>query len=166
VPDRLNRFEKFLNRVCDWLGWVSSAGLILMMLTIVVDVIGAKLFTAPLLGAMDSISILGLVIASFGVPYTQMHRGHIEIEFFTEKLPKRAQPIVSGFVVLLGAVLFALATWQMFDFALTTLVKARVSGAVKIPFYPFTFAASFCFFLVFLLLLIEFLRIAAGRARK
>ncbi len=166
MASKVERFEKLVNLVSGWLNWVTVAGLVIMSLITVVDVAGAKLFRAPLTWSYDVTGLLGLVVLVFALAYTQMHRGHIEIEFLTIRLPIRAQKILLCFVALLEAALFAVMAWQMTDYAMTLQRTGRVTSMGQIPLAPFTYGAAFCFLAIFLVLLSQSLRAAAEVAKK
>ena len=96
MSGKLERFEKLANLVSGWLNWITVAGLILMSLITVIDVIGAKLFNAPIIWSFEVTALLGLVILVFAMAFTQVNRGHIEIEFATMRLPVRAQTVIGA----------------------------------------------------------------------
>lgn len=159
----IEKFSRTFNRV---LRWVSMTGMVVMVLTTIIDVAGAKLFRWPLPGAFEITSILGLVVIVFALPYTQMLRGHIEIDIFTGLLPKRAQSILGCFMFLLGIILFVLITWQMFDFGQGLRMDHRVTETWEIPMYPFAYGATVCFFAGILTLLLQFIQIVAEVFKK
>ena len=166
MPGKLEYFERFTNRMSHLLRWVAIAGMVIMSLATAVDVIGAKLFRWPLPGAFEGTSLLGLVIIVFSLPFTQTQRGHIEIDLLTERFPKGAQKIVGSMVSLLGITLFALITWQMFRFAQTIRIVGRITETLEIPLYPFAYGAAICFFTVFLILVLQFLKMWAEVLKK
>lgn len=166
MTSKLERFEKLVNLASGWLNWITLAGLVVMTLVTVVDVVGAKLFRAPLLWSYDVTCLLGLVVLVFALAFTQLKRGHIEIEIVTTRLPIRAQTVISAAVALIGMALFAVMTWQMFDFALTLQKAGRATPIGDIPLSPFAYGATFCFLAIFLVLLLQFFKAAAEVVRK
>ena len=163
ILESLKRYSRTFNIV---LRWVAMTGMVVMVLTTIVDVVGAKLFRWPLPGAFEITSILGLVVIVFALPDTQMLRGHIEIDIFAGLLPKRAQSILGCFMFLLGIILFVLITWQMFDFGQGLRMDHRVTETWEIPLYPFAFGATVCFFAGILTLLLQFIQIVAEAFKK
>ena len=51
---KLDRLDRFISLLGGALNWVTMAGLIVMSLITVIDVVGAKLFRAPLLWSYSS----------------------------------------------------------------------------------------------------------------
>ena len=78
--DKIERSERFLNRISDWLNWGAVAGIAIMLALVVVDVVGAKLFIWPVPGAVEMAEFLGLVIIALALPYLQVIHGQIEVE--------------------------------------------------------------------------------------
>ena len=166
MPNKLNIVEKCCNLLGQWCNWIAVIGLVAMLLVTVIDVIGAKFFRWPLPGAVEGTALLGLVVTAFALPITQALRGHIEIEVIVQMLPGRLQTVISGVVSLLGLVLFAVMTWQMFDFSRTIQIAGRVTPTQEIPLYPFTYAVTVCFFLFCPMLLVQFLKTLIEGVKK
>ncbi len=166
IQSKLRRFEKVINGVSRWLNWMASAAMVVMLVVVFVDVAGAKIFNRPLLGADDVASLSGLLIAAFAIPFTQVLGSHIKIEFFMERLGKRAQAVIDSIMSLFGLALFAAMTWQMFDFSQTLQVTKSVSQSSHIPLYPFTYAVVIAFFMVCPLLLVQFFRAVTEVTKK
>lgn len=109
----LDKFEKFNNRLSGWFAWLGLAGLLMMMLVTCIDVIGAKLFGSPLLGAIDWVRVFQSVAIAFACAATLIVGRHVKVEFFVAKLPKRAQAVAESIVLLLGLGLFILIVWRL-----------------------------------------------------
>ena len=166
MSDKINRLEKFAKSFSDWLNWVGGAGLIAMLGLIVADIIGVKCFKWPIPGAIELAGFLGVVVIAFAIAYTQVLRGHIQVEFFVMRLPKRVQASMIALVSLFGLVLFALLGWQSSEFGRVLQSSGEVSMTQNIPFYPFVYAIAFCSFAVCLVLLVEFLKSVVKAVKK
>ena len=165
MSSSLDKFERFVNSLSNWLNWVAGGALVAMLAFIVADVIGAKLFKWPIPGGIEMVGFLGVVVIAFAIAQTQVVRGHIEVEFLVMRLPQTAQKVIAALVYLLGMALFALLAWRSCDFAHTLHVKGEVSMTGEIPFYPFVYGIAFCCISVFLILMAQFLR-AVTKARR
>jgi TRAP-type C4-dicarboxylate transport system permease small subunit len=154
----MKRFERIINSLSKWLNWVAGIGLVLMLLVIVVDIIGAKLFKSPLPGAVDIVGLLGIVVIAFAIAQTQVVHGHIEVEFFVTRIPEKARNIIAGVIYSLGMLLFVLLAWQSYDFGRTLQVSGEVSMSLGIPLYPFVYGTAFSCIVVFLVLLLQYLK--------
>jgi TRAP-type C4-dicarboxylate transport system permease small subunit len=154
----MKRFERIINSLSKWLNWVAGIGLVLMLLVIVVDIIGAKLFKSPLPGTVDIVGLLSVVVIAFAIAQTQVVHGHIEVEFFVMRIPEKARNIIAGIIYSLGMLLFALLSWQSYDFGHKLQVSGEVSMTMGIPLYPFVYGIAFSCVVVFLVLLLQYLK--------
>jgi len=151
-------FERIVNSLSKWLNWVAGIALVLMLLVIVVDIIGAKLFKSPLPGGVDIVGLLGVIVIAFAIAQTQVVHGHIEVEFFVMRIPEKARNVITSIIYSLGMLLFVLLSWQSFDFGRKLQVSGEVSMTLGIPLYPFVYGIAFSCVVVFLVLLLQYLK--------
>lgn len=107
-----------------------------------VDVVGAKVFRAPVFGAIDGLMLAQLVAVSFAAAMTLIVGRHIQVEFFLLLLPKRLQVIIDSIIHFLGFSLFVLIGWRLFAFAIFLQTGGEQSLTAHIPLYPFAFGAA------------------------
>ena len=158
MPGKVDKLEKFANSFSSGLNWIAGIALVGMLALIVADIIGAKLFKWPIPGGIEMVGFLGVVVIAFAISQTQILHGHIEVEFLVSRLPETAQRAISGIVYSLGMVLFALLTWQSYDFGHILQMSGEVSMTQGIPFYPVVYGIALCSIVVFLVLLVQFIR--------
>jgi len=166
MAGKIQRLEKFAHSSSYWVNWVAGVGLVAMLILIVADIIGIKFFKWPIPGAIEMVAFLGVVVTAFAIAFTQVRRGHIQVEFFVMRLPKHAQAGVTALVSLLGLVLFGLLAWQSYDFGRVLQVTGEVSMTQRIPFYPFVYAIAFCCLPICLLLVVDFLKSVTKAVKK
>ncbi|MBA7652480.1 hypothetical protein ES703_60314 [subsurface metagenome] len=129
----LDKFKKFNGRLSGWFEWLGMAGLLLMMLVTIIDVIGAKLFGSPLLGAIDWVRVFQSVAIAFACAATLIIGRHVKVEFFVARLPKRAQAVIESIVLLLGLGLFVLIIWRLCVLGYSMQAVGEVSATAHIP---------------------------------
>ena len=122
--------------------WVGLFALLLIMALTCVDVIGAKLFRAPVFGALDIVMIAQLVAISFAVAMSLILGRHVQVEFFVPLLPKRLQVICDSLVYFLSFVLFVLIVWRLFAYAYDLQIGNEESMTARIPLAPFAYGAA------------------------
>jgi len=166
MTGKIERLEKFAHSSSHRVNWVAGVGLVAMFGLIVADIIGIKFFKWPIPGAIEMVGFLGVVVTAFAIAYTQILRGHIQVEFFVMRLPRRAQASITALVSLLGIALFALLAWRSYDFARVLQSTGEVSMTQGIPFYPFVHAIAFCCIPVCLVLLVEFFKSVTKVVKK
>jgi TRAP-type C4-dicarboxylate transport system permease small subunit len=98
------------------------------------------------------------VVIAFAIAQTQYFRGHIEVEFIVQYLPKNIQRVISIFVHICLLVLWAVIAWRSVDFGMVLQSTGEVSMTERIPFYPFVYAIAFCCIPMFLVVLIQLIK--------
>jgi TRAP-type C4-dicarboxylate transport system permease small subunit len=131
------RFEKIMTLVTRWLNWVAAAAIMAVVLIVCANVIGRAFFQMPVKGTVDITSLLGAIIIGWAIAHTQMLKGHIQVDLFVDRLPRRARDIVDIIVNIINLLLFAIISWQTVIFAKATFEVGELSQVLKIPQTPF-----------------------------
>jgi len=154
----IQKLEKYVRKISLWLNWVAGGGLVFMLLLVVGDIIGIKVFSAPIPGAIELVAFLGVVVIGFAVAYTQVLHGHINVDFIVMKFPPRVAAVIDVLMLFLGMSFFILLAWRSFDYGYILQSSGEVSMTAKLPFYPFVYGMALCFLVTFLVLLVEFFK--------
>ena len=162
----LSKFERFNRRLSGWCEWLGVAAMLLMMVITCTDVVGAKVFLSPLLGAIDIVMLAQIVAISFAASMALILGRHIQVEFFFDLLPRRAQAVINSFVLLLGLVLFILIIWRLCVLGHSFQTSGEYSPTAYIPLYPFAYAIALASFPVCLVLVLEFFKSLTKRVQK
>jgi TRAP-type C4-dicarboxylate transport system permease small subunit len=150
-----DKFEKFNHRLSGWFEWIGVAGLLAMMLVTVIDVIGAKLFLSPLLGAMDWVRVWQSVAIAFACAATLIVGRHVRVDFIVARLPQRAQAVINSLINFLCLCLFVLLIWRTSVLGYTLQVTGEVSATAHIPRFIFAYGIALASIPVCLLFLQE-----------
>jgi len=153
----LSKFEKFNRRLSGWFEWIGVAGLLLMMLITCIDIIGAKLFLWPLLGAIDWVRAWQSLAIAFACAVTLIVGRHVRVEFFVARLPRRAQAVTDSIVFLLGLGLFILIVWRLSVLGYFLQAGGEVSATAHIPRCLFAYGIALASIPVCLVFLQELL---------
>ena len=127
-----------------------------MMFTTFVDVLLAKLFTAPIRGLHrrgDALPAGGHRLRA--APLAQLLGRHVQVDFLTMRLSGRLQAAIRCFVNLLLFLFFVLVVWQLFEFGNSVRIGGEVSPSVGIDLYPFAYGASLAMLLVCICFVLE-----------
>lgn len=138
----LEKFEKINLRLSSWFEWIGLIGLLVMMFSTCIDVIGSKLFQRPILGAIDIVMLAQLVAVSFAVASGLILGRHVQVEFFVLLLPKRVQAVIECIIHLLGLSLFILIIWRLCKYGYSLQTGEEVSATALIPLYPFAYGIA------------------------
>jgi TRAP-type C4-dicarboxylate transport system permease small subunit len=162
----LNKFENFNRRVSTWCEWLAVVAMLLMMVITCIDVVGAKLFLAPLLGAIDIVQLSQIIAISFAAGMTLILGRHIQVEFFFQLLPRRVQAVTDSCVNLLGLGLFILIVWRLVELGHSYQTTGEYTATAYIPLYPFAYAVAIACIPVCLVLFSELLKSLTMREKK
>lgn len=166
MQDRLERFEKRINRISHAFNWVAGIGMVAVLAVTVADAFGTKVLRSPVPGGIEMVGFFGVLATAFAIAYTKILGGHIQVEFFTSKLSPHAQSVLTAMVSFFGLVLFVLLSWRSFDYAHVLQASGEVSMTQRIPFYPFVYALAVAAIPVCLVIAVEFLKSVLKAMRK
>ena len=123
---------------------IAGASILAAVALVTVDVILRKL-GYPFKGSVDIVSILGALAVACALPYTTAVKGHVAIEFFFQKLPRRGRLVLDTITRLMMLVLFLALTWQSIRYGLQLRANHQVTPTLQIPVFwvSYLFAASF-----------------------
>ena len=99
----------------------------------------------------------------FAVPFTSWVRGHIYVDFFTLRLPKRVRNVFNFATRCLGIWLFLMIGWNLVLYGMDLQRSGEVSLTLELPFYPVAYGLGVCCFIQCLVLLYDILRIFEGK---
>lgn len=134
---------RLIDRLTDIVGMLGAAGVILLVLNVVVDVIGRLVFHAPFPGTIEYTTYWWMpMLALLAFAFTEQRQEHIKVTILLDALPLRFRQIVEGvFGVIATALVIALAyySWESavraYDFQEVT------ASSPPVPVWPFRFLA-------------------------
>ena len=154
----IQNFEKYVNKLSQWFSWIAGGGLVLMLILVIGDIIGIKIFSAPIPGAIELVAFLGVVVTGFAVAYTQVRHGHIMVDFIVSKFPPVLASVIHVLTLIMAMIFFVLLAWRSFDYGYILQSSGEVSMTQKIPFYPFVYGMAFGFLVIFMVTVVEFIQ--------
>ena len=101
---------RFLNKVCRIFAVCAGMMLILMSLMSLASIVGRSVFDKPILGDYELVQTMSAIAVAMSLPFCQMIRGHIIVDFFTTGLPSRVNgklDIVASLVLAVAGFLFS-----------------------------------------------------------
>ncbi len=101
---------RVLNKLCRAFAVGSGLTLIAMSLMSLTSIVGRSLFSKPILGDYELVQMMSAVAVTMALPFCQMIRGHIIVDFFTANAPKRfnrACDIVASLMLSVAGFVFA-----------------------------------------------------------
>ena len=115
---------RVLNKTCRIFAICAGIMLILMALMSLTSIVGRSIFDKPIVGDYELVQTMSAIAVAMSLPFCQMIRGHIIVDFFTTGLPVRVNrklDIVASLVLAVAGFLFA---WRIY----VGMVGLRGSG--------------------------------------
>ncbi|MBN1631331.1 MAG: TRAP transporter small permease [Thermoleophilia bacterium] len=128
---------KLIYGIAKYLQYIAAAGLVVLMMLQVANMVGRYFFNAPIQGTTDLGSYMLLVIVSLGLGWAALEGRHIKVGLVMDRLPTKAQFVIDNIVLV---VIFAVVVYVAYLNILAGATwPARVSSVLKIPYQPFRF---------------------------
>lgn len=144
--------KRFAVKMSEGFLYLGILSIVLMLIVNLLDVIGAKFFMKPLLGAMEYTSFFQVVAISSAIAYTLLQKRHIRIEFIVEKLRENIKKPIISFILCLEMVFFLVLVWRGYQYGVSLLKSGEIGATSELPLYPFAFVLAFSGVPVLLLL--------------
>lgn len=138
----MERFEKFSRDLSRYFEWAGVIGILTMLVTNLVDIIGAKFFQWPLPGALEILSFSLVVAIAPAIAHGLFLGTHLRIDFIVDKFPKTLRFVLGPFVSIMCLILFILILWKGFEYGYSLQEAGEIGSSSKIPFFPFAYVLS------------------------
>lgn len=124
------------------------------------DVLLRNTVNISIIGTTEIVALLLMPIFVFAIPYVQGKRGHIIIEFFTEKCAPKVKKILDLFGVCIGIFLCSAIIRLAFSAAITSLLrKDMAAGAIALYIWPIRLILAIAIAVLLVRLVIDFFAI-------
>jgi TRAP-type C4-dicarboxylate transport system permease small subunit len=158
---RLSRLDRAALRIEGTLNLIGGITIIMLVLMAVWNVVGRKLFNAPVPGYVDWTEQFMILFAFFGLAYCQREGGHIRMDIVVMRLRGRllwAFEWLSILFMLLVTTALIYGSWHHFlrSFDLDMALFSRDSSIdIGLPLWPAKLVVPVAFTLLWLRLLLQ-----------
>jgi TRAP-type C4-dicarboxylate transport system permease small subunit len=159
-------FEKIVKLLSSFLNLFASVSLVAMMLLTCMDVSMRYFFNRPLAGIYDIVSLLGVFIAAFALPYTLLKGGHVAVDLLVRILSPKKRLVVETATHVVGIGLFLILSWQSFLLASDMKAVGEVMPTLLLPFHPIVNCMAVCFLGLCLAILVDIFDIWSKKGEK
>lgn len=136
--DPVGRALLFCSHALVVVGGFLMAGITVMT---VVSVLGRYLFSAPIFGAYELVTMGTAVSMFLFLPYCHLQRGNVVVDLFLSWAPRKVQIFFDGVSGLLLAAIGGMLAWRMVHGGLDMYEYNEVSYILALPIWPiFPFA--------------------------
>ena len=157
-PDRpVSRFRRVVRRITEGMVIISALMLAVMMFLSTADVIGRYFFLSPIDGPWEIVSFAFVICGAMAIGYTQLIKGHIQINLVSDRLSRRARAGLFSFSYLICLVGSALVAWRGWLRAVAYMGKTVGGETINlgVPLWPFMLIFTIGFFWLAFILLID-----------
>jgi TRAP-type C4-dicarboxylate transport system permease small subunit len=158
-------FQQLARRMGAGFNWIALVALSFMLFVVSTDILGTKFLGKPVPGAMDLLSLLGLIVIGFSTAETYRMNRHIRVTFVSRLLPARIQQAIRFVSTSLCILLFLTVVWRLLVHARDLQVHGETSITVNFPLAPFVYALGISFIPIVMILLVQLCRLLKGQDR-
>lgn len=151
-----------VSKMSRWMNAIAAVALAFMILLTVADVI-LRYFKKPIIGTYEMVALSGAVIIGFSLPFTSMMKGHVNVDFLTQKLPPKGRKIFSSVTKCLGILLFLIIGWNLFILGMDFHKVGEVTPTRHLPIYPVLYGVGICCLFESFVLLCDIVKILGGK---
>lgn len=149
---------RFISR---FLHGIAGVSLVFLMLLTICDVV-LRAFGHPIPGTYELVGFAGAIAIGFAMPFTSWVRGHVYVDFFLGRLPKKGRVAFHFVTRLLAVGLFGLLGYNLVKYGMDLRACGEVSPTLELPFYPAVFGLAVASFLQGVVLLCDIPKIFTG----
>jgi TRAP-type C4-dicarboxylate transport system permease small subunit len=128
------------------------------------DVFMRGVLNTPIFGCEEVVTILGIVVVGFALPYAHYQKSHIGVEILVRRLPRKTRRILGLLTNAATLFLIAVITWRMFLYAASQSETGKVSMNLELPEYMVIYVLAFGFLVYTLCLAWDIVKFFTGRS--
>jgi TRAP-type C4-dicarboxylate transport system permease small subunit len=151
-----------LRFISSLLNTIAGIAVTIMMLLTVADVL-LRAGGHPIIGTFEVVSLMLALVIGFGIPQVSIDRGHVYMDFLTDKLSKRWRNVMNTFTRVLCLILFAFIGINLFNVGARFHASGEVTPTIMIPFYPVAYGVAVCCLLECCVFMFDIVRIWRGQ---
>jgi len=155
-------FLNIVNGLSRRFSIIAAISLIFLMFLTVADII-LRSFRMPIVGTYELVAFSGAVAIGFSIPATSWWRGHISVDFVTQKLAPPIRKLFDIVTRCLGIGLFILIGWNLIRYGMILSRSGEVSVTLQLPFYPVAYGVGASCFLQCWVLFCDILKVLGGK---
>ncbi len=154
----MRAFLAVVKTISGWMNGLAAVVLFLMMMLTVCDVV-LRAVGKSITGTYELVAIAGAIVVGFAVAQTSWDKGHIFVDFLIENRSPAVKNTVNTLTRIVGILIFALLSWNLFLKANHLYTSGEVSMTLHIPYYPACYGLAFCFLVECFVLVADIIRL-------
>lgn len=158
--------SKIIVALCTWVAVLGGLFFVIEALMSVVSVIGRATMSLPVPGDYELVQMLSAMGVAMCLPYCQLKKGHVFVDFFTLWAPPRLKHVLDAFADLLLAVCAFFIAWRVWDGMLEMREYGETSMVIGLPVWWGYIPIAPSFVLLGLAALLTLVRELRGEVKK
>ncbi len=143
---------------------IVAGGALLLLVLLATGNVALRLFQIPFAGTYEVVSFLGALVTAGALAHTQRRRDHIMVDILTDRLPPLAKRLLDAVSDGVAAVLFGIASWQLYAWGEKIRISGELSETLQLRFHPFVYGVAAGFALLTLVLILQMFRAMLRKA--
>ena len=131
-----DRIITLTNRVSRAIALIGLAGLLVLALATVLDVLLRWVFNSPIVGLNDTYAMFAAIVIASSFPLCIAQRGNITIRFLGKFLGSCASNLFEAFGNLVTCAIFVLMAWQLWLYANQLQADGETTWILSWPVSP------------------------------
>jgi TRAP-type transport system small permease protein len=119
---------------------IGAIALLTIMCVTITNIFGRSFFQMPVLGAIEGAGLLGSIVISFSLFYTQLKHRNVVTSIVFNLFPNRMQEIVNKISLALSAGIVGVMAYSCAMGALEAAEEGDVTATLTIHIWPFRIA--------------------------
>ncbi len=152
--------------VVNVIGKIGAGVIAVMMLLVVADVVGRRVFNRPVPGTLELVQYLFIIVVFFAIVYCELLRRHIIVDVVVARLGQRARNGLNSVIYIFFLGISCLLTWQFVLYLGEVWQSGMRSAVLRVPAVPFTALATLGSALFSLMILTHLLQLIVGGSRN
>jgi len=161
----MKRFETGIVNIDKSLYVIAGGILACMIILTLCDVI-LRNFGHPITGSMEFIQYGGCIVFGFSIPYGTMLGCQVIVDIITDKLSPGKKRGIEIITRCIGIIIFLYIAYNFVVYGIDVSKTGERTASFKIPYYPFSFALSFSFFLQSLTIFLDLIKKVKGEEHE
>jgi TRAP-type C4-dicarboxylate transport system permease small subunit len=158
----LNAIERAIDRLALALALTAAAGLLLVAIATMVDVLLRWLLRMPIPGLGEISALFTAVVVAACFPMLIARRGNITITLVGSALGKSASRVLDAFGALVSALFFSAMTWQYLRFSAEMSSAGETTPILRWPAGPWWWVVTLMIMIAALIAIFVFVRDVRG----
>ncbi|MBW2109361.1 MAG: TRAP transporter large permease subunit, partial [Deltaproteobacteria bacterium] len=150
--------NRVISPISNFSVWISAGLVLLMALLTVVDVIARSLFNSPIGGVIEIEQFMLAVVVFLAIAHTETKNGHVSVDILSRKYPRKISLFVSSVSNIIFMFCAILYCWYQVEKSIESFRMNEAGLITGIPHYPILLLTAFGCALLFLVLLVKFLK--------